>query len=133
MTRYLIVVMTFVLSAVTAFDAAAQQPATPPASGTMTVERIEEGFAWAPDVRVTEVNDRTATLIGGYAGWMTDRTWLIGGGGYWLGTTPLPPASWPGGTHPLDQLALESAQMTSMLRLFQGCEQQWSGPVRGVQ
>ena len=54
------------------------------------------------------------------------------GGGYWLGTTPLPPASWPSGTHPLDQLALESAQMTSMLRLFQGCEQSWPGPVRGV-
>ena len=54
------------------------------------------------------------------------------GGGYWLGTTPLPPASWPPGTHPLDQLALESAQMTSMLRLFQGCERNWPGPVRGV-
>ena len=84
MTRYLIVVMTLLLSAVAASDATAQQPATPPAPGTMTVERVEEGFAWAPDVRVTEVNDRTATLIGGYAGWMTDRTWLIGGGGYWL-------------------------------------------------
>ena len=54
------------------------------------------------------------------------------GGGYWLGTTPLPPASWPSGTHPLDQLALESAQMTSMLRLFQGCGRSWAGPVRGV-
>ena len=54
------------------------------------------------------------------------------GGGYWLGTTPLPPASWPSGTHPLDQLALESAQMTSMLRLFQGCQKGWARPVRGV-
>ena len=44
------------------------------------------------------------------------------GGGYWLGTTPLPGASSPPGTHPLDQLAAESVQLTSLLRLRQGCE-----------
>ena len=39
---------------------------------------------FAPDARVTEVNGETATLAGGYVGWMTDRTWLVGAGGYWL-------------------------------------------------
>lgn len=44
------------------------------------------------------------------------------GGGYWLGTTPLPPASSAPGTHPLDVLAAESAQLTSLLRIRQGCQ-----------
>jgi hypothetical protein len=61
---------------------ATAQTAPPP--GTMIVERVESGFAFAPDVRITEVNGETSTLVGGYAGWMTDRTWLVGGGGYWL-------------------------------------------------
>lgn len=60
------------------------QAARAPQPGTMIVERIEQGFAFAPDVRITEVNGQTATLIGGYGGWMTDRTWLVGAGGYWL-------------------------------------------------
>jgi len=53
-------------------------------SGQLTIERVEQGFVFAPDARITEVDGRTATLVGGYAGWMTDRTWLVGGGGYWL-------------------------------------------------
>lgn len=55
---------------------------TPP--GTIVVERVETGFVLAPDIRLTEVDDETATLAGGYVGWMTDRTWLVGAGGYWL-------------------------------------------------
>ena len=62
----------------------AQTPTSIPAAGTLTIERVEQGVVYAPDVRITEVDDRTATLIGGYVGWMTDRTWLVGGGGYWL-------------------------------------------------
>jgi hypothetical protein len=60
------------------------QPTPAAQPGTMIIERIEQGFVFAPDVRITEVNDHTSTLVGGYAGWMTDRTWLVGGGGYWL-------------------------------------------------
>ena len=60
------------------------QPAPAPQSGTMVIERVEQGFVFSPDVRVTEVNGETSTLIGGYGGWMTDRTWLVGAGGYWL-------------------------------------------------
>jgi hypothetical protein len=53
-----------------------------PAQGTITP--IESGFVVAPDVRLTEVNDRSATLAGVYGGWMTEHTILIGAGGYWL-------------------------------------------------
>ena len=70
------------------------QTAGPPASpaqptsiaqpGQLTIERVEHGFVFAPDARVTEVNGETAALAGGYVGWMTDRTWLVGAGGYWL-------------------------------------------------
>jgi hypothetical protein len=61
------------------------QAATPLApQGQLTIERVEQGFVFAPDARITEVDGQTATLAGGYAGWMTDRRWLVGAGGYWL-------------------------------------------------
>lgn len=50
----------------------------------LIVERIRNGFVIAPDVKVTEVDNRFATLAGGYAGWVNDDTLMIGGGGYWL-------------------------------------------------
>jgi murein DD-endopeptidase MepM/ murein hydrolase activator NlpD len=53
------------------------------------------------------------------------------GGGYWLGTAPLAPATWPPGTHPLDQLAAEERQLTSLLRIRQGC-QPGASPQRGL-
>ena len=65
--------------------AAAQQgPAPTPASSRLQIETISTRFLVAPDVRFGEVNDRSATLAGVYAGWLTDRTLFIGGGGYWL-------------------------------------------------
>jgi hypothetical protein len=67
--------------------AAAQQPASGGAQNTPaqgTVAPIESGFLIAPDAKVTEVNDRSATLVGAYGGWMTEHTVLIGAGGYWL-------------------------------------------------
>lgn len=71
------------LAASSPLVAAGQAPGAPP-PGTMIVERVEQGFVYAPDVRITEVDDRTAALAGGYVGWMTDRAWLVGAGGYWL-------------------------------------------------
>lgn len=62
--------------------AAQQDPAA--ATSHLRVETISTRFVVAPDVRFTEVNDRSATLAGVYAGWLTDRTLFIGGGGYWL-------------------------------------------------
>jgi hypothetical protein len=61
----------------------AQQDPAPPTS-RLRVETISTRFVVAPDVRFTEVNDRSATLAGVYAGWLHDSTIFIGGGGYWL-------------------------------------------------
>jgi hypothetical protein len=63
---------------------ASAQPATPVTQGPMVVERVHSGFLAAPDVKVTEVDHATSALIGGYAGWLTDETFFVGGGGYWL-------------------------------------------------
>jgi len=50
----------------------------------MIVEPIRSGFLAAPDVKVTEIDRKTSELIGGYAGWLSDERFFIGGGGYWL-------------------------------------------------
>jgi hypothetical protein len=60
------------------------QPGSLVQAGQLSIERVEQGFVFAPDARITEVNGETAALAGGYVGWMTDRTWLVGAGGYWL-------------------------------------------------
>lgn len=59
-------------------SAAAQGP------GPMTVERVKSGFLAAPDVKLTEFDHRALPLVGGYAGWVYDKTIFVGGGGYWL-------------------------------------------------
>lgn len=66
--------------------AAAQDAATSSqiAQGPMIVERVKSGFVVAPDFKITEVDRRTSELAGGYAGWLNDRTFFIGGAGYWL-------------------------------------------------
>jgi hypothetical protein len=60
---------------------AAQSPAQP---STMQVTQLKNGWLVAPDVKVTSVDDRTATFAGGYGGWVTEGVFLVGGGGYWL-------------------------------------------------
>jgi hypothetical protein len=57
---------------------------TPQSQGPMRIERVHSGFLAAPDFKVTDVDHRTSQLLGGYAGWITDDTFFIGGGGYWL-------------------------------------------------
>jgi hypothetical protein len=57
---------------------------TPVAPGTLTVERVPSGWVISPDVTMTEFNKEFGTLIGAYGGWLSDRTWLLGMGGYWL-------------------------------------------------
>jgi hypothetical protein len=58
--------------------------AAPQSQGPMIVERVHSGFMIAPDFKVTEVDKKTSELAGGYAGWLTDGTFFIGGGGYWM-------------------------------------------------
>jgi hypothetical protein len=69
----------------TARPAAAQDSApAPPSPSTLQVRPVESGWVVAPDVKFGEIDNRTAALVGGYAGWVTDRTFLVGGGAYWL-------------------------------------------------
>jgi len=62
---------------------AAAQP-TPSAPGPMIFEPIRSGWLVAPDAKITDVDGRTSELVGGYAGRITDDTFFIGGGGYWM-------------------------------------------------
>jgi hypothetical protein len=64
-------------------DRAAQAAQRQP-SGPMVIERLHAGFLVAPDFKITTVNRTTSELAGGYAGWVTDSSIFIGGGGYWL-------------------------------------------------
>jgi hypothetical protein len=69
--------------------ASAQSPAsgggqTAPQQGPLVLEKVQSGAVAAPDIKATDIDGHVGTLIGGYAGWLTDETLLIGGGGYWL-------------------------------------------------
>ena len=80
------------VSVITCFvplSAAAQSrvAATPAMQGPMIVETVHSGFLAAPDFKITELDGRTSGLVGGYAGWVTDDTFFVGGGGYWLANT----------------------------------------------
>lgn len=60
--------------------------AAQPSQGPMVVERIHNGFLAAPDVKITEVDHRTAGLAGGYAGAVLADSFFIGAGAYALAT-----------------------------------------------
>ena len=61
------------------------QTAAPPASGgPLIVEHVEKDFVLAPEFKAASFDGRAASLAGGYAGVLTDRTLLVGVGGYWL-------------------------------------------------
>ena len=64
-------------------DADASQPPAS-AQGPMIVERVHNGFAVAPDFKVSRFDRSDARLAGGYAGWVLGDTLLVGGGGYYL-------------------------------------------------
>jgi len=72
---------------VTSAALAQNTPSTPAAaqtSGPLVLEQIHDGWALAPDVKVTSVDSRTGELVGAYGGRVFDGTLLIGGAGYWL-------------------------------------------------
>jgi hypothetical protein len=54
--------------------------------GPMIVERVHNGFLAAPDFKITEVDKKSSGLAGGYAGFVIDDTFFIGGGAYALVT-----------------------------------------------
>jgi len=51
---------------------------------TAELERIQSGFVVAPDFKFSEMDGELANLLGGYAGWLTDRKLFLGAGAYWL-------------------------------------------------
>lgn len=71
-------------AAATPARAQTTSPAPAPQAQGLQVQRLQSGFVIAPDAKFTEVNDRQATLVGGYLGWLTDRTFFLGAGGYVL-------------------------------------------------
>lgn len=52
--------------------------------GPMTIERLQSGWAIAPEVKVTRFDGGTHTLGGAYGGWVIDNQLLIGAGADWL-------------------------------------------------
>jgi hypothetical protein len=70
-------------TALTPIVASAQSGTAAP-QGPMTIERVQSGFLAAPDFKVTEVDKKTSGLVGGYAGWLADESFFVGGAGYWL-------------------------------------------------
>jgi len=62
-----------------------QAPTQPPTTqGPMVIERVPSGFLFAPEFKVTDFANKTSGLVGGYAGWLTDQTFFVGGGAYFL-------------------------------------------------
>jgi hypothetical protein len=64
--------------------AAAAQPAAPTLPQPLVVEKIHNGWLFAPDVRAADLDTNTGALAGGYIGRIHDNTWVFGGGAYVL-------------------------------------------------
>ena len=54
--------------------------------GPMTVEKVHNGFLFAPDFKFTEVDNHTSGLAGGYGGLVVADRFFIGGAAYALAT-----------------------------------------------
>jgi PEGA domain len=63
-------------------------PAAPVAPGPITQSVSDDGYAIAPDFRVTQLGHRTTAFAGVYGGRVFDRRLLVGAGGYWLTHAP---------------------------------------------
>ena len=73
-----------VLAAAVPTVADAQSDPAQVSSSGLQISQVRSGLVAAPDIRVTEVNGKQATLAGGYLGWLTDKRLLVGGAGYFL-------------------------------------------------
>ena len=83
MIRKILITTAFALFTSLASESTAQT--TPaPAPAPMVVETIHKGWLFAPDMRATDLGGETGALAGGYIGRITDNSWVIGGGGYFL-------------------------------------------------
>ena len=73
-------------SAQTGGAAAPDLAASQTSQGPMIVERVHNGFLVAPDFKITDLDGKTSGLAGGYAGFVIDDHFFVGGGAYALGT-----------------------------------------------
>jgi len=65
--------------------------------GPLVLTPVDRSIVVGPDVKLTTVDDATATLVGAYAAKLIDTKVLVGGAGYWL-VSPLDHAHlWYGG------------------------------------
>ena len=55
----------------------------PPPNPIVQTTTTGDGFVFAPDVKITEINHETSTLVGAYGGWVFGGQFLVGAGGYW--------------------------------------------------
>jgi hypothetical protein len=62
----------------------AQQADQQPQAGPLVIERIQNGWLFAPDMRAADLDGKTGALAGGYAGRLYDNTFVFGGGAYFL-------------------------------------------------
>jgi hypothetical protein len=84
MTPRALVLLASVACLAQASLASAQTAVTSSGQGPMVVERVSDGPAIMPEVKITELDKITGTLVGASGGWMMDNRFLIGGAGYWL-------------------------------------------------
>jgi hypothetical protein len=67
--------------------AAGADPQSPKPAETrpaVVVEEVKHDFVLGPEVKFTQLNDRDATLVGGYGGVLVDKSLLVGAAGYGL-------------------------------------------------
>lgn len=50
----------------------------------ITTGDIDHGGYGALSVKISQINQKSAVLVGGYGGWLINHSFLIGGGGYGL-------------------------------------------------
>jgi hypothetical protein len=52
--------------------------------GPLVLAPIDKSIVLGPDVKITTVDNATATLTGGYVAKLIEKRFLVGGAGYWL-------------------------------------------------
>jgi hypothetical protein len=58
-------------------------PPVPPSGNIVQTHSSEDGFVFAPDYRVSEINHHTGQFLGAYGGYVFAGQFMIGAGGYW--------------------------------------------------
>lgn len=61
-----------------------QSPKPPEERPAVVVEEVKNDFVLGPEAKFTRINDRDATLVGGYGGILVDKSLLLGAAGYGL-------------------------------------------------